>query len=140
MSFAFSISWVSVLLAAVASFVVGWAWFSQRLFGATWLREMGMTKATTERAKKKSMLVTMIAGFVAQVVMAAVLAMIISATGSVGIKEGVVSAFWVWLGFVATISFGSILWEHKSITFFLINVTYWLVALILQGAIIGYWM
>lgn len=140
MGFVFGVSWVSVLIAAVMSFIVGWVWFSQRLFGATWLREMGMTKAMTERAKKKSMAVTMAVGFVAQIVMAMVLAMVISTTGSVGVREGVVCAFWVWLGFVATISLGAVLWENKSMTFFLINVSYWLVALLLQGAIIGAWM
>lgn len=130
----------AVIVAAVVSFLVGWLWYSQALFGKLWMRESGIPKSAMDKAKKKSMMTSMTGGLLAQLVMAWVLAMFISATASFGVVEGMLSAFWIWLGFVATIAFGSVLWEGKSVTLFLINALHWLVALVIQGAIIGAWV
>lgn len=140
MGFAFVVDPWAVIVAAVVSFLVGWGWYSQALFGKIWMRESGISKNAMDKSKKKSMMTSMISGLIAQIVMAWVLAMFISATGGFGAVEGVLSAFWIWLGFVATISLGSVLWEGKSVTLFLVNSLHWLVALAIQGAIIGAWM
>lgn len=136
MGFAFVVNGWSVSLAAVASFILGWIWYSA-LFGKIWMRESGVSKSSMN---KQSMVTSIVGGLIAQLVMAWVLAMFISATGSAGALEGMISAFWIWLGFVATITMGLVLWEGKSMTLFWINSIHWLVALVIQGAIIGAWM
>jgi hypothetical protein len=37
------INWLAVLIAAVASFLLGGAWYSNALFGKAWQRETGVT-------------------------------------------------------------------------------------------------
>lgn len=139
MGFAFVVNTWAVILAAVVSFLAGWIWYSA-LFGKIWMRELGISKSDMNKKAQKSMVTSMVGGLIAQIIMAWVLAMFISATGSVGALEGILSAFWIWLGFVATISLGIVLWEGKSMTLFWINSFHWLVALVIQGAIIGAWM
>ncbi|MEK6858895.1 MAG: DUF1761 domain-containing protein [Nanoarchaeota archaeon] len=138
MGFAFSVSILPVIVAAIVSFMAGWFWYSSVLFGGVWAREMKRSKAGA--SKNNSMVVSMIVGLIAQIVMAWMLAFLVSLSGAIGVLGGISMGFWVWLGFVATITLGSVLWEGKSITLFLINATHWLVALLIQGAIIGYWM
>ncbi len=36
------ISWLGVIVGAVVSFLVGWLWFSPRLFGKRWAEDMGV--------------------------------------------------------------------------------------------------
>ena len=90
-------------------------------------------------SKNKSMAGTMITAFIAQLVMAWVLGGFVSAMGETGWVGGLSVAFWIWLGFVATIGLGIVLWEGKSMKLFWVNSLHWLVALLVQGAILGAW-
>ena len=44
-----------------------------------------------------------------------------------------------WLGFVATTSYGAVLWEGWSTAHWAINAGSLLVGFVVMGAIIGYW-
>lgn len=132
-------SYLAVLVAAVASFLLGWLWYSRALFGNAWVKASGFTKADMEKAKKKGMTTSMIFGLIAQFVMAWVLGGFIVTMGLSGVAGGVCAAFMAWLGFVATIGLGTVLWEGKPMRLFWINSLHWLVALLIQGAIIGAW-
>ncbi len=134
----FDVSFLAVLVAALVSFMVGWLWYSSVLFGPTWMRLNGMTKKSTS-GKKKGMMTSMIVGFIAQIVMSWVLAVFIVSTNSVGLMNGMIVAFWTWLGFVATIGLGSVLWDSKPMQLFWINTLHWLVSLLIMGALLGAW-
>lgn len=140
MGLVFMVNPWAVVVAAIVSFLVGWLWYSPVLFGSMWMKASGITKAAMNKGKHKSMGLTMFTGFVAQLVMAWVLAIVITATGQQGVVNGLILAFWVWLGFVATIGLGGVLWEGKSMTLFWINMIHWLVALLIQAVVIGAWV
>lgn len=136
------VNMIAILVAALASFVLGWLWYSPLLFGSMWMKEMGVSKEQMEKGKedmKKKMPVVMLAGFVSQLVIAYVLAHVIAMGMLAEIGSGVSSGFWMWLGFVATIQLGMILWEGRTLKYYLINVVYWLVGLLAMAAIITYW-
>lgn len=44
--------------------------------------------------------------------------------------------FWCWVGFIAPTMLGMVLWEQKPFKLYLINVLYWLVALLVMAQII----
>ena len=56
---------------------------------------------------------------------------IVSVLGVVG--------FWNWLGFVAPVTLGSVLWEGKSPKLWVLNNGYYLVSLIVMGVILALW-
>ena len=59
--------------------------------------------------------------------------------GQVTLKNGVISAGFVWLGFVATtITVGNAFSGHKFMLT-VIDGGHWLVVLVVMGAIIGVW-
>ena len=135
-----SVNYLAAIVAAVVSFIVGWLWYSPKLFGNAWMAASGIKKSDIAKSKKKGMITSMVAGFIVQVVMASVLGVFISATGGSGWLEGLNTGFWAWLGFVATIGLGIVIWEGKPMKLFWINSLHWLVALLIQGAILGAWM
>jgi hypothetical protein len=73
-----AVNWLAVLCASVAAFLIGWVWYSRKVFGSTWLVEVGLTEESLRQAK-----MSLIFGgtFVLQFVAATALAMFLG-TGS----------------------------------------------------------
>jgi hypothetical protein len=57
-----------------------------------------------------------------------------------GVAAGLQAAFWNWLGFVAPVTIGSVLWESRPWKFWFITAGYYLVVLLINGAILAAWM
>ena len=133
----FAVNYVGVVVAAVAAFMLGWVWYSPALFGKQYMKLAGHDKKSKKEQEmmKKKMVPTMLTGFIATVVTALVLAFFVGA--GAGWLEGVSVAFYAWLGFVAPIMLGMVLWDCRPFQLYVINVTYYLVSLVVMGAIIG---
>jgi len=126
------VNWLAVLVAAIVAFVVGWLWWGP-LFGKQWMKLSGRKPS---KDMKKGMGSKMLIAFVANLIMAWVLAMLISSVAVVGIIEGAILAFHIWLGFVATIGVGLVLWDGKPWGLFWLNTLGWLVALVLMAVVL----
>ena len=132
------VNYLVILVSAIISFIIGALWYSL-LFGKSWTKLMGFSAKDIEKTKKKSMVKTYFMGFIAQSIMAYVLANFVIYADAKTFLEGIQVGFFIWLGFVATISLGMILWEKKSIKLYLINTGYWLISLIIQSMILSVW-
>ena len=133
-----SINYVAVVIAAVASTVIGTAWYSM-LFGKMWMHAMGITKERMEGMKKHGMGKLYGINFVATLVMAYVLAHFVAVWNTVDMSGAIQLAFWTWLGFIATVMVGSILWENKPVKLYYINVSFQLVSLSAMAIILTLW-
>ena len=121
---------VAVLVGAVASYIVGALWYSL-LFKKPWMREMGHS---SESMKGGGMTPKMyIIGFVGEFVTVYVLAHVVQAFGGSPFE----GAFWVWLGFQATLLVNSVLYENRSWTLYAINASHRLAALMAAAAILS---
>lgn len=129
---------VAVVVAAVASMVLGFLWFGP-LFGKPWMKRMGFTQKDVDRQKRKGMATTYFMGFIGALVTSYVLAHFVFYTGSVDAVSGAVTGFWIWLGFVATVLLGMVLWEGKPLALYFLNAGYYLVNLAVMGAILAAW-
>jgi hypothetical protein len=136
-----SLNWVAILVAAVSTMVVGFLWYSPLLFAKPWMREMGYDpndKAKTEEMKKS-------AGkayggsFVASLISAFTLALILHGLRAEDWHFGVMASFHIWLGFVATVQFTGALFAKQSMKLFAINTGYQLVCYLVMGTILTVW-
>ena len=118
--------------------VLGSIWYGP-LFGKKWMHLSGMTQASMEEAKKGGMAKLYFWAFVGALVMAYVLAHFVEYFGADTAGRALQLAFWAWLGFIATSSLGSVLWENKSKELYLINNSYQLVSLAVMALIIALW-
>jgi hypothetical protein len=133
MAFA-GINYLAVLIAAVAAFAWGAAYYTT--LSKQWLAATGMTKE--EMAGKRSP-VPFIISFVTLLVMGWVLAGLIGhlGAGQVTAKNGIISGVFVWLGFVATTVFVNNAYPGRKYILSVIDSLHWLGVLVIEGAIIG---
>lgn len=133
MSFA-GLNYFAIVLAAVASFVFGGVWYN--VLAQPW---MGAAGRTPEQVAADHTYIPYIVAFAAQLVMAWILAGVIGhlGPGQVTTRNGVVSAAFLWLGFVATTLIVNHTFQGAPRTLTLIDGGHWLGVLLIQGAIIG---
>lgn len=135
-----AINYWAVLVSALASFVLGALWYSPLLFGKLWIKQSGFTQKDMEKAKKEGMALSYLLNFLATLVTAYVLAHFVELIGAFGYVEALVLGFWAWLGFVATIGLGGVLWEKKPVSLYAINMAYHLVSLMGMSLILTLWL
>jgi hypothetical protein len=124
------------------------AWFAGALWymalAKPWVAALGKTmeQFKTEQAEnvgKPRGMVPFFLSFVAELIMAWVLAGVIGhlGPGQVTLRNGVISGFFIWLGFVVTTLAVNYAFAGRKPMLTAIDAGHWLVALLLMGAIIG---
>jgi hypothetical protein len=133
-------NYFAILIAAVVAWLAGAAWYMS--LGKIWASALGITPADMEaRRKQPGAFLPFIYVFLAELVMAWVLAGLLGhlGAGQVTLKNGVISGAFCWAGFVITTIVVNNSFAHRDARLLLIDGGYWLVALLLIGAVIG-WM
>ncbi|TMI76544.1 MAG: DUF1761 domain-containing protein [Bacillati bacterium ANGP1] len=128
-------NWVAIVVAAIAQFIIGWIWYGP-LFGKTWMSMMGMSQQSMSR---EGMGKTMVLTFIGSLVTAAVLSMLVGWMGAKTLSTGIAAGFWAWLGFVATVTLGGVLFAKMSWNLYILNNAYQLISLAVMGAILAKW-
>ena len=129
MAFA-GISYLAVLVAAIGGFAFGSVWYG--VLGKPWMAAVGKPK---ESFKPRP--VPFIIAFVCQLVMAWLLAGIIGHLGDVSIQGALITAFFVWLGFVVTTMMVNHRFQSASWALTAIDGGHWLGVLLIMGLAIG---
>jgi Protein of unknown function (DUF1761) len=136
-----SLNWLAILVAAVASIVLGFLWYSPLLFAKAWTREMGYDP--NDKAKmdemRKSAGPAYAGSLVASLLSAFTLALILHGMRAESLHFGMMASFHIWLGFVATVQFTGALFAKQSMKLFAINTGYQLVCYLVMGAILILW-
>ena len=137
-----TINYIAVFVAGLVSMVLGALWYGP-VFGKTWMKLSGMTQKDLEAAKKKSMALSYGLNFVGVLITAYVLAHfleIIETVGNTSWETGLVTGFWIWLGFAAPLQLSSVLWENKPWTLWILNTVYSLLSFVVMGVILAVWI
>lgn len=126
-----TVNWLAVVVAAVASFVLGGLWYGP-LFSDVWMRVSGVSEEELGGGGAGRIFGL---SFLLQLVAAAVLAMFIGADASFGFAVaagGAVGMFWV-----ATALGVIYLFERRPVAHWLVNGGYVVIAYLVMGAILG---
>ncbi len=137
--FGTEINFLAVFVVSILSFVIGFLWYGY-LFGKQWLKLSKIPASEIAKTKQKNMLKPMILNFVGNLVMVYVFANFVNLFGISSASQGMILGFWIWLGFFAsTTLLGNVLWENKPWGLFVLNGLYWLIELMIAGAILAIW-
>ena len=131
----------SVLVAGIATMVVGFLWYSPLLFARPWMIAMGYDPEDKSRIQEmqKSAGKSYAISFVASLVSAFVLGKVIHLTTVHSALYGMKIGFAVWLAFVTTVQLTAKLFGNQSTRLYLINTGYQLVCYLAMGAILAVW-
>jgi hypothetical protein len=132
MAFA-GISYLGVIVAAIAAFVFGAVWYGA--LGKVWMAAQGKTGPQLKTSQMP--IGPMITSFIGLLVMAWVLAGLIGHLGAVSVRDGVISGAFCWLGFVITTLVVNHAFQGQKRVLTVIDGGHWLGVLLIQGAVIG---
>ena len=159
-------NFISVLVAATSTLVVGAVWYSPMLFANAWMKESGLTE---EQLKKGNMLKIFGLTFLFSVMIAMIMQVLsihqFGALGMIGgpdyietakpsyaafmadygtafrtFKHGALHGFMSGLFFALPLIAINGLFEHKSWKYIFINAGYWTISMTIMGAIVCGWV
>jgi len=135
MTFA-GVNYWAVLVAAVAAWIAGAAWYIS--LSKLWQAAVGMTPEKMAAAKNNPYAwVPFVLVFVGHLVMAWTLAGILGHFGMVNVKDGIITGALCWFGFILTSILANNAFAMRSYRLTAIDAGHYLVVLIIMGAIIG---
>jgi hypothetical protein len=123
------VSYVAVIAAAVAHIVLGYIWYLPMVFGKRYEAETGRTLPTGMPEPRT----------IAYMIFAALLAAVgmeLWFSGGI-LTDGIIRGSLVWLYFVVPVTAAGIFFEGRSLIWWMITAGYWLVGLMLMGAIVN---
>lgn len=132
------INYPAVIVAAIIHFIIGGLWYGL-IFGNKFIEISGWTPEQLEQVAAQSHWSQYVIAFVCSLVLVYILAHFVQYTGAKGVAGGMQTAFWLWLGFVATTQLATVIFEQRKLGLYLLNLGYQLVACLVCGAILAAW-
>ena len=128
-----SINWLAAIVAAVASFGVGFLWYGP-LFGKAWQRLVGLSDDEIKHANMGKIFgLSFVFTLIGAVLLAAMMPV------DAGIGGGMTLGAIVGAGFIATSMGTNAQFARQPTSLWLIDAGYMVVVYILMGLIIGVW-
>ncbi len=140
------INYLAVLVSTLVMMVLGALWYGP-LFGKQWIALMGFDPEKVREAQEAGMK-SMWRSYALMALGALCMSFVLSHTlifastylHSEGIAAGIQVGFWTWLGFIAPVTLGSVIWEGKPWTLWAINAGYYLTGLLAIGVLLALWV
>src|SRR5262249_10385163 len=130
------VNYLAVVIAAVVAWLAGAGWYMA--FGKRWMAALGLTPEKMEEAKRQpGAYRPVVYAFIGNLRMALGLAGRPFPLGPLSLRAGGISAALCWVGFVITTMWVNNSFARRDGRLLVIDGGYWLVALLLMGAIIG---
>jgi hypothetical protein len=124
------VNYLAIVIAAAAGFFLSWGWYA--VFSKVWMEGLGKSKATMKPSP-----IPFVVAAIAYLLMAWMLAGLMGHLADVTVRGGVISAFFVWVGFVLTTTAVNQAFQGVRAAVTLLDAGNWLAVLVLMGAIIG---
>ncbi len=135
----FDVNYWAVLVAAISAMIIGGLWYSPLLFAKQWMAATGLSSEKLDELKRRGMAKSYLGALVGSLVTAYVLAILVQWGLASNWVEGLGVGFMAWLGFVATTTLSTILWEGKSAKLWFLNNAHELLVFLIMGAILAAW-
>ncbi len=133
------INWLAVVVAAIAYFAIGAAWYSPALLGKPWMRSIGWD---AEQEPPAMTPVSYVGPLVGYLVAAAAVASLAFATDTDTFGEGIVLGLVVGIGVAAVLAYVTAVFDPQKkepMTWFAITAGYHLVGLLVTAVVVALW-
>ena len=130
------INYLAVLVSAIAMYVIASIWYGV-IFRKSWAALTGITEM-------KPVPLQMVLPFLGSLMMAYVLDhAIIYAVAYMqmpGVGGGLMCGFFNWLGFIVPLTLMGVVYEKRAWKLWVMDISFWLVSLLVMGAILSAWV
>lgn len=124
---------LAIVVAAIAAFVLSSLYYSPLLLGNVWRNVDPVARTVSPSAGRA------FGEFVRTLVIAFVVAHLVSHLGARDWKSALGLAVWLWFGFSAMMWIGAIMWEKTPWQVAAIHSGDWLIKIALIAAVVGVW-
>lgn len=133
------INYLAVLVAGLLYWLLGALWYSPLLFANKFIALMRWTPQDLAALQAAGEGKQVVIAFLSSLTLAYVLAHFLRFTHAENARDGIRTAFWLWLGFVVTSNLETVLFEQRAFGLYLISNGYHLVGFLLMGALLAVW-
>jgi len=130
---------LALLVAGVLTLVLGGVWYSPILFAKQWMAAQGYTPEKVEAMRQKGVTRAYLVSLLCYLVMAYVVALLVSYTNATTLAQGLWLGFLSWLGFTAPIGLTANMFSEKPIAAWVIDAGYQLAHLLFMGVLLSLW-
>ena len=131
------VNYPAVLVAAILHWILGAVWYG--IFTNKFVELMAWTPQQLAEIESKSNMKELALAFLSSLVLVYVLAHFVQYTKAINLVGGLQTAFWVWLGFIATTQLATVIFEGRKPGLYFLNIGYQLVACLVAGALLAIW-
>ena len=131
-------NYLAVVVAAIAHFIIGGLWYGV-LFGNKFVELIGWSPEKLKAMESHNPTKQMVIAFLTGLLLVYILAHFVHYTGARTAIDGLQTAFWLWLGFVATTQLSTVVFEERPLGLYLLNVGYEFVGCAVAGIILAVW-
>ena len=132
------INYPAVLVATIVHFLIGGLWYGL-LFSNKFVELIAWSPEKLQEMQNHNPAKEMMIAFISALVLVYILAHFVQYTKARTALDGIQTAFWLWLGFIATTQLATVVFEERKLGLYLINVGYQFVACSLAGVILTLW-
>ncbi len=132
------VNWLAIVLATVASMVVGFVWYAKPVFGEVWGKLVGLDEKKMQQGAGIAIIQALVASFVTAYVLAHITYLSYVFFQDTYIEAALATSFWVWLGFSATTIVTHNAFEQRRKKLTLLTLGNQLATLLVMGFIIGW--
>lgn len=125
----------TVLVAAVVNMVVGAIWYMPGVFGKEWSKLVGRKMSDMRKNAGPGYAITTLGALL----QAWILAHFVAYSGATTALKGAMVGFWLWVGFVAITQGVNTVFSGGRKKLWAINTGYFLVVLVINGALFAAW-
>jgi len=125
-------NYLAILVVSIVSYIILALWYSPVLFGKLWMK---LTKIKNMKMGPSIMILGLIFGLLSTTI----LSFIINSLGIQGFLNGAVMGATMWLGFLVPFMINEVFYEKRSPQLFLLNITGYLIILLVSGGILAIW-
>jgi hypothetical protein len=129
------VNYLAVAVAAVASYIIAAIWYGA-IFSKLWQKLTGITDM---KPAPMNIVLVLIGCFVMAYVLHHSIYFGDKVLGVTGVDGALKGAFFIWLGFVATVTLCTKLYEKKPWGLWLLDNAFWLISLCVMATILSVW-
>ncbi|MGA7161367.1 MAG: DUF1761 domain-containing protein [Bacteroidota bacterium] len=129
------INYLAVFVAALANYIIATVWYAV-IFANVWKKLTGIPEMKPSPIK-------MVIVFIGSIVISFVLFHSIVFGNEYlkmsGVSGGLMGGFFSWLGFIAPVTLTNVIYEKRPWKLWLLDNAFWLISLLVMGAILSAW-